>query len=121
MRFPTLNAGLSLRIGLLGLLGVAGVLVLGAIYLYGADRQATHQASADHAVELNLISADLGAAVLEARRAEMEFLLKPKDQLVATREQITQRVTDRIGQLDGAVAALDDADLTDRLKAVRAT
>jgi methyl-accepting chemotaxis protein len=121
MRFPSLNAGLSLRIGLLGLLGVAGVLVLGAINLYGADRQATHQASADQAVELNLMSADLGAAVMEARRAEMEFLLKPNDRLVAAREQITQRVTDRIGQLDRAVAALDDAALADRLKAARAT
>src|ERR1700733_15090927 len=71
---PTLNAGVRLRIGLLGLLGVAGVLVLGAINLYGTNRQATYQASADQAVELRLLSVDLGDAVLEARRAEIEFL-----------------------------------------------
>jgi methyl-accepting chemotaxis protein len=121
MKFPTLNAGVRLRIGLLGLLGVAGVLVLGGINLYGAERQAAYQASADHAVELRLLSVDLGDAVLEARRAEIEFLLKPNDQLIATREQLAKRVDQRLAELDGAVAGLNDAALVGVLKAARAS
>src|SRR5271163_4732954 len=120
MKLPTLNAGVRLRIGLLGLLGVVGVLVLGGINLYGANRQATYQASADQAVELRLLSVDLGDAVLEARRAEIEFLLKPNDQVIAAREQLVKRVDQRIAELDTTVARLGDADLAGVLKATRA-
>src|SRR5271156_6382304 len=121
MNMLTLNAGVRLRIGLLGLLGVVGVLILGAINLYGANRQATYQASADQAVELRLLSVDLGDAVLEARRAEIEFLLKPNDQLIAAREQLAKRVDQRLAELDGAVAGLGDAALVGVLKAARAS
>ena len=119
MSVPTLNAGVRLRIGLLGLLGVVGVLVLGAINLYGASRQATFQASADRAVELRLTSVDLGDAVLEARRAEIEFLLKPNDQSIATREQLARRVDQRIAELESTVRGLGDAELAGLIKAVR--
>jgi methyl-accepting chemotaxis protein len=120
MKVPPLNVSLRLRIGLLGVLSVAGVLALGAIYHLGADRQAAYQASADQAIALRLTSADLGEAILEARRAEMEFLLKPNDQLIGTREQLAKRVADRIAELDATVTRLDDADLAGSVKAARA-
>jgi methyl-accepting chemotaxis protein len=119
MSAPILTAGVRLRIGLLGLLGVVGVLVLGAINLYGASRQATFQASADQAVELRLTSVDLGDAVLEARRAEIEFLLKPNEASIADREQLAKRVDQRIAELETAVRGLDDAELAGLIKAVR--
>jgi len=125
MKFPSMrlavNLGIRARVGLLGLLAVAGVLVVGAIYLYGAARQAAGQASGDRAVELRLISADLDEAVLEGRRIEMEFLLRPNDKLIATRDQLIKRINDRLGALEKAVAALDDADLVRLVKAANAS
>ncbi|MBV8167050.1 MAG: HAMP domain-containing protein [Alphaproteobacteria bacterium] len=121
MQIPQFRAGLRFRIGLLGLLSVGAVLGLGGIYLYGAAKQSAIQARADGAVGLRLISAGLGEAVLESRRSETEFLLKPDDRHVAAREQLAKRVLDRIGALDAAAAGIDDEGFATALKATRAT
>ena len=73
-----LLARLSLKyqIGLIGAIGVAGLIAFAAAYFGSSAIQAEHQMSADQAQEMRLTLTDIEIGLLQARRAEKDFLLR---------------------------------------------
>ena len=77
------RVGVSYQIGLVGAIGVAGLLLAGLIYAIGSNRitDANHALAVANASLASL--AEIKIDLLEARRAEKDFLLRRKEDYVA--------------------------------------
>jgi methyl-accepting chemotaxis protein len=69
------------KIALIGVIGVAGLLALGGIYLSGKARASRYRAIADQAATMRLTTDEIMAELLEARRAEKDFQLRNDEKI----------------------------------------
>ena len=70
------RVGISYQIGLLGLLGVAGLLLVGCFYYYGSIELATSNQRLERASFVLSLLDRIKIDLLEARRSEKDFLLR---------------------------------------------
>jgi len=85
-------------------LGTSGVLVLGCIYLYGNYVQGHFQRAADESAILKSLVGSFAGDVLEARRLEVDFLLRPNESLVPLREAVMEDAAKQLAELDRHIA-----------------
>lgn len=86
---------LGLRAQIL-LLGVAGVIVVGAIYLIGLQIEDRSQQTADRFATLESMTARVSEGLLQAREMATEFLRKPDARKIAAHDELVKVA---VGQL----------------------
>jgi methyl-accepting chemotaxis protein len=110
---------LKTRIFLLAPIAMAGMLLVGSVFYIG-DRVMEHEravlAEAEHIFELE---ADMDVSMLQARRAEKDFLLRGDEKYVARHKEVSDKAvadlaeissllrTDFPGEMDEAIAQLE--------------
>ncbi len=120
MKFTQLNLRLSHKIAALGALGIVGLVLVGIIYSLGHASQEHYRRIAadtrDIADQIDKLAIDL----LEARRAEKEFLLGLDERQVARHAELTKTIGDdlvtlkRLAADPGYAAIAGKADLVRR-------
>src|SRR5215468_9659750 len=104
-----LRPNLSLRVQIAAV-GIAGVVLVGAIYLQGLSAQTRLQAAADEAMSLEILTTTIARDLLEGRQTAYEFLIKRDEKRVAQHNKTIKRARERMTRLQAMVDALDKDD-----------
>lgn len=92
------------------LLGVAGVFVVGAIYLIGLQIEDRSQQTADRFSLLESTTAKVSEGLLQAREIATEFLRKPDGKKAATHDELVKVVTSQLSDIEAIATALPEGD-----------
>ncbi|MCP3471311.1 methyl-accepting chemotaxis protein [Bradyrhizobium sp. CCGUVB1N3] len=92
------------------LLGVAGVVVVGAIYLAGRQIEDRSQRVADRFAKLESLTARLSEGLLQGRETATEFLQKPTDKKVAAHEETIKSAAVRLAEIEELAGSLPEGD-----------
>lgn len=111
---------LRTRIFLLAPLAILGMLLVGSIFYFGERVEQDYRADLERIQELYILDQDLEMSLLQARRAEKDFLLRKRETDVSRHGEVSSAAEAQIqrlqslasqgfpGQLDKQVAALDE-------------
>jgi len=105
----TVRPNLSLRLQIAAV-GIAGVVLVGVIYLQGLSTQTRLQAAADEAMSLEILTTTIARDLLEARQTAFEFLIKRDEKRVTQHNETIKRARERMTRLQAMVDALDKDD-----------
>lgn len=100
---------LGLRAQIL-LLGIAGVIVVGAIYLIGLQIEDRSQQIADRFAVLEQITAKVSEGLLQAREIATDFLRKPDVKKIAAHDELVKLAVDRLSDIEATASALPEGD-----------
>src|ERR1700676_5213478 len=107
--------GLSLRlthkIAAIGIIGVAGVILVGGLHLYGESAVAVHRDAAESARTLFELNSKIEIELLEGRRAEKDFLLRNDQKKADSQIEISKSVTSDIEKRRASIVAVRKPDL----------
>ena len=67
---------LTHKIVAIGIVGIAGVMLVGGIHVYGESSMAVYRDTAQNAQTISELSGKIEIELLEGRRAEKDFLLR---------------------------------------------
>ena len=120
LRFARPHLRLTHKIAAIGLAGILGAGLLGAIYLVGASSQESFTAGARDAQAIYVRASKLLRLLLESRRAEKDFLLTNDMQHANRQRELAKTIESeietlrkqaaRVGKIDVAKAAEQIAD-----------
>ncbi|HEY2134474.1 MAG TPA: HAMP domain-containing methyl-accepting chemotaxis protein [Xanthobacteraceae bacterium] len=110
---------LSHKVGAIGAVGVLGLLTVGAIFFAGNAAQNGYRRTAETADVINRLSNESMIALLDARRAEKDFLLRSDDKYAKRHGEIVRLAAAKLDALATSVAAADLPDIARRLVVVR--
>jgi methyl-accepting chemotaxis protein len=102
-----------LHLGLRGqilLLGVAGVLVVGAIYLAGLQVEEHSQREAQRFGALERLTAKVSESLLQARETATQFMQKPTDKKVAAHDETVKSAIASLTEIEAIAEKLPDSD-----------
>jgi methyl-accepting chemotaxis protein len=115
-------SGFSLRlthkITAIGIIGVAGVVLVGAMHMYGETAIAVYRDAADNARTLSELNSKIGIELLEGRRAEKDFLLRNDYKKADSQVEITKSAVADIDTLRGKIMAAGKPDLARQIEAM---
>jgi methyl-accepting chemotaxis protein len=118
---PFLN-GFALRlthkITAIGIVGVAGVVLVGGMHMYSETAVAPYREAAENARTIFDLNSKIEIELLEGRRAEKDFLLRNDQQLADAATKIGKAVISDIDVLHGKVVAIGKADLARQIEAM---
>jgi methyl-accepting chemotaxis protein len=103
------RVSLSLR-AQIQLLGMAGVAVVGVIYLVGLQIEERSQRVADKFATLASLTAKVSEGLLQGREIATEFLQKPTDKKIADHNEIVTAAAGHLPDIERLVEALPDND-----------
>jgi methyl-accepting chemotaxis protein len=92
------------------LLGIAGVIVIGAIYLAGLRIEANGRQIADRFGKLESLSARLSESMLQGREIATQFLKKPNEKKVAAHEETMRAVISELDGIESIAGTLPEQD-----------
>jgi len=101
---------LGLRTQIL-LLGMAGVIVVGLIYLAGLRFEDDSRMVADRFAALESHTARLSEGLLQGRETATEFLQKPNEKKVAAHEETIKSAIGHLGEIESIAGTLPDGDV----------
>ena len=113
-----INFRLTHKIMAIALIGVAAVAVFGAIYLIGATSQEASRQLAEKARAAADLNQKLLNDLLEARRAEKDFLLRRDQKYTARHTELSAGITRELDALRTTSRALGDTALGARIDTV---
>ena len=113
----SLTARLNVRqlIWALSLLGIVGIAALAGVYFTTAALLGREEAVADGAAEIERLVLTLDSQLLEARRAEKDYLLRTDERYVTRHAEIAERSTALLGAIEKKLTSPDDAVMRDLL------
>jgi hypothetical protein len=91
-------------------LGMAGVAVVGTIYLLGLEIEQRSARTADQFTTLASLTAKVSEAMLQARELATSFLRKPNDKKLSEHNASLAAVADHIPQIERFIQDLPDGD-----------
>src|SRR5690349_4582608 len=97
---------LTHKITAIGVIGVIGVVLIGGIHLYGERAMGVYRDAAEDARTVFELNNRVAIALLEARRAEKDFLLRNDASKAQRQAEISRQVALDIDALRGKIAAL---------------
>ena len=112
--------GLGIRIFSIGILGVIGVLAVGGVYLVGNGEALHFGTEAQKANEIGRQALKLDAALLNARRAEKDFLLRSDTKYSDSHAEISGTVEGILDEIRKDAVASDRPKLAEQIDLVRA-
>jgi methyl-accepting chemotaxis protein len=114
--------GFSLRlthkIAAIGVIGVAGIILLGGINMYGESMLAVYRNAAEGARAIFELNNKVEIESLEGRRAEKDFLLRNDQKRAEAQVEISKAIASDIAALHEKVARLGNADLASQIDAM---
>ncbi len=117
--------GFSLRlthkITAIGIVGVAGVILVGGMHMYGESAMAVYRDAAESARTIFELNSKIEIELLEGRRAEKDFLLRNDPKKAESQIEISNSVVADIGTLRGKVVAVGKQDLARQIEAMSAS
>jgi methyl-accepting chemotaxis protein len=115
----SLRMTLRHKIAALGIVGVAGIVLIGVIYSLGAASQARFQAAAQEAAMISATTNEMLIAMLEARRSEKDFQLRNDEKYAQRQGEFSKRIAGQLTQLKTRLAGGDHAAMLGKLDTVR--
>jgi len=115
-----LRLRLSHKINSIGLLGIAGLLILGALYWIGDASQDVYRKQDDSARALGDLQNRALVAMLQMRRAEKDFLLRKDEKYVADHRRLNAEMTADLTEMSRRTAASGQADLRRKIEMIQA-
>src|ERR1041384_609200 len=106
---------LSHKILLIGIVGILGLAVFGTIYLHGNASQEASRTIAEEARKVSVLNDKLGRDLLDARRAEKDFLLRRDEASAKRHASLTANINSDIDRLDASVKTAGFAPLTGKV------
>jgi methyl-accepting chemotaxis protein len=116
---PKMHFGISHKIAAIGATGLAGIVVVGAIYLVGASIQDHYRRVADDAQTTFALASDLYVALLESRRAEKDFLLRSDMKYVDRHKGLDRSIRDKIDAMGRRTGAAGVAEISQKISGIR--
>ncbi|MGX4773908.1 methyl-accepting chemotaxis protein [Bradyrhizobium guangdongense] len=116
-----LSLRLTHKITAIGVIGLAGVLLIGGIHLYGERAMGLSRAVAENARGISELNGRIAVEVLEGRRAEKDFLLRNDAGKVQRQIEIGNQVALDIEKLRDRIAALGNAGLVQKIDAMKSS
>jgi methyl-accepting chemotaxis protein len=111
LQIRNLHLRLTHKIAAIGLAGILGVGLIGAIYLIGAASQDNYSSTARDAQAMNTRVGKLYALLQEGRRAEKDFLLTNNMQHANHQRELTQAIETAIEAFRKDAAAAGQTDI----------
>jgi methyl-accepting chemotaxis protein len=115
-------SGFSLRlthkITAIGIIGVAGVILVGGMHMYGESSMVVYRDAAENARSIFELNNRIEIELLEGRRAEKDFLLRNDPKKAESQLEISKSVAADIDGLRGKVAAIGKPDLVRQIEAM---
>src|ERR1051326_6901374 len=102
-------------------IGVAGVVLIGGMHLYGERAMTVYRDAADNARNIAELNRKLEVELLEARRAEKDFLLRNDVKKAESQFEIGKAVAVDVDTLRGQVVAVGKSDLARQIEAMSAS
>uniref|UniRef100_E6VF04 Methyl-accepting chemotaxis sensory transducer n=2 Tax=Rhodopseudomonas palustris TaxID=1076 RepID=E6VF04_RHOPX len=116
----SLRLGLTPKINSIALVGIAGVLAFGVLYMVGTSSQDAANLIDERARMLGDSNAKLQIALLEQRRAEKNFMLRKDEQYLGLFQQSGRAAADTLADMIRQTEATGQSELTRSLRAVQA-
>jgi len=114
--------GFSLRLAhkitAIGIVGVAGVILVGGMHMYGESATAVYRDAVESARTLFELNSKIEVELLEGRRAEKDFLLRNDPKKAESQIEISNSVVADIGTLREKVVAVGKQDLARQIEAM---
>jgi len=98
------------QIGLVGLLGILSVVAIAAVYGASSMRQAQLQEATDANAHLQRIVSSISINLLQARRAEKDFLLRQDVKYAQRMDELVPQLERHFHQANTILQKLDDTD-----------
>jgi methyl-accepting chemotaxis protein len=117
----SLSLRLTHKINAIGVIGVAGVVLIGGIHLYGERAAAVYRDAAENAGIIAELNSRIEVELLEGRRAEKDFLLRNDAKKADAQMSIATTVAVDIEALRGKVMAIGKPDLARQIEAMSAS
>ena len=118
-------SGFSLRlthkITAIGIIGVAGVILVGGMHMHGESALAVYRDAAESARAIFELNGKIEIEMLEGRRAEKDFLLRNDSKKAESQIEIGKSVTSDIDALRGKIVAVGKPDLARQIEAMSAS
>jgi methyl-accepting chemotaxis protein len=119
----TLMRGFSFRlthkIVAIGFVGIAGVILVGGMHVYGESAMAVYRDTSENARTISELSSKIEIKLLEGRRAEKDFLLRNDSKKADSQIDIGKSVAADIDMLHGKIIAAGRSDLARQIEAMR--
>ncbi|MBR1179003.1 HAMP domain-containing protein [Bradyrhizobium sp. KB893862 SZCCT0404] len=112
---------LTHKITAIGVIGVIGVVLIGGIHLYGERAMGVYRDAAENARTVFELNNRIAIELLEARRAEKDFLLRNDASKAQRQAEIGRQVALDIETLRGKIAALGKPELAQKIDAMNAS
>jgi methyl-accepting chemotaxis protein len=109
---------LTHKITAIGVIGVIGVVLIGGIHLYGERAMGISREAAERARTVFELNNRIAVELLEARRAEKDFLLRSDPVRAQRQAEISRQVTLDIETLRSKIAALGKPELAGKIDAM---
>ena len=111
---------LSHKINSISVLGISGVLLLGALFWMGDASQSSFREQDDRARAISELQDRIHITMLQMRRAEKDFLLRKDEKYVGDHHRLSERLVLDLEEMARRVASSGRADLGPQLQAVQA-
>ena len=111
---------LTHKINSIGILGIAGLLMLGALYWVGSASQDVYRKQDDSARSLGDLQNRALVTMLQMRRAEKDFLLRKDEKYVADHRRLSSQMTADLTEMSRRVAASGQDELRQKVEMIQA-
>jgi methyl-accepting chemotaxis protein len=112
---------LTHKIAAIGIIGVAGIILVGGMHMYGESALAVYRNAAEGARAIFELNNRIEIELLEGRRAEKDFILRSDLKRADAQAEISKAAVSDIDTLHGKVAGLGKADLARQIEAMSAS
>jgi methyl-accepting chemotaxis protein len=112
---------LTHKIAAIGVIGIAGVILVGGIHSYGETAMAMYRDAAENARTLFELNNKIEIRLLEGRRAEKDFLLRNDPKKADEQIEIGKASVADIDKLRGKIIAAGKSDLARQIEAMSAS
>jgi methyl-accepting chemotaxis protein len=117
----SLSLRLTHKITAIGIIGLMGVVLVGAIHFYGENETTVYRSAAESARSISELNRQIEVKLLEGRRAEKDFLLRNDAKKADSQIEINKAVASDIETLRGKVVAIGKPDLANQIEAMQAS
>ena len=117
----SISLRLTHKISAIGIVGVIGVVLVGAIHMYGEAATSGYRAAAEEARSIAELNDRIEIELLEGRRAEKDFLLRNDSKRADRQIEISKSVAADMDGLRGKVVAAGQPDLARQIEAMSAS
>ena len=113
--FGRLCVRLTHKITAIGIVGLAGVVLVGGMHMYAESEIARYQEAAENARAIFELDGKIRIELLESRRAEKDFLLRNEQKKVDLQDEIARTIAADVSALHGKLQTIGQVELARKI------